>query len=104
MHREPTDELDYIGARHVAVGLGPVVANAGEPALPVGSQQAQGVPALEPPGVRHLASLEHDVVERPFTEEVAGGEAGVTCAYDNCGETLDGEPPSGCAQLVRVDS
>jgi hypothetical protein len=45
-----------------------------------------------PPGVRRLAALEHDVVDRPFGEEVAGGEAGMPGAYDDCGEAFDGEP------------
>ena len=92
MDGESSDELDDVGARHVAVGIGAVVVEVREPALPVGSQQAQGVPALVPPRVRRLAALEHDVVDRPFGEEVAGGEAGVPGAYDDCGEAFDGEP------------
>ena len=102
MRGESSDELDDVGARHVAVGIGAVVANAREPALPVGSQQPQGVPALAPPRVRQLAALEHDVVDRPLGEEVAGGEAGVPGAYDNCGEVLDGECPQATSTVTSV--
>jgi len=93
MHCESSDELDDFGSGHVAVRIGAVIANVREPALPVGSQQPQGVPALAPPRVRHLAALEHDVVDRSLTEEVAGGEASVASAYDNGGDALDGEDP-----------
>jgi hypothetical protein len=30
------------------------------------------------------------VVDRPLSEEVAGGEAGMAGAYDDCREALDG--------------
>jgi hypothetical protein len=89
MHGESSDELDDFGARHVAARIGAFVVKAWEPAQPVGRQQPQGVPALAPPGVRQLAALEHDMVDRPLTEEVAGGEACVPGAYDNGGEALD---------------
>jgi hypothetical protein len=42
------------------------------------------------PRVRDLAALEDDVVERPFGEEMAGGETGVARAYDDGREVLDG--------------
>ena len=48
----PVDELDDLGHRHEAVGIGAVVRVAGQPALPVRRQQAQRVPALVPPRVR----------------------------------------------------
>ena len=41
------------------------------------------------PGVRHLTALDHDVIKRPLGEEVAGGEAGVSCAYDDRREAFD---------------
>jgi hypothetical protein len=46
-----------------------------------------------PPRVRELAALEHDVIERLLSEEVTGGEAGMTCAYDNGREVLDVRRP-----------
>ena len=92
---EARDELDHLAHRHVAVGIGAVVAKARQAALPVGREQPQRVPALAPPGVRHLAALEHDVVDRPVGEEAARGEAGVPGADDDRGDALDGAGPSG---------
>ena len=87
---EALDELDHLAHRHVAVRIRPVVAMAREVALPVRGEQPQRVPAFVPPGVRHLAALEHDMVDRPLAEEVAGGEAGVAGADDDRGDALDG--------------
>ena len=56
----------------------------------VGSKQPQRVPPFAPPGIRHLAALEYDVVDRPLTEEVAGGEACVPGADDDRGGALGG--------------
>ena len=87
------DQLDDLGHRHVAIGIRALVANARQATLPVGSEQPQRVPALVPPGVRHLAPLEHHVVDRPLGQKVAGGEAGMPGADDDGGEALDGEVP-----------
>jgi hypothetical protein len=43
-----------------------------------------------PPRVRRLTALDHDVVERPLTEEVAGGETGMAGTDDDGFEALDG--------------
>src|SRR6185369_13093425 len=51
------------------------------------------VPTLASPGVRHLAALQHDVVDRPLGEQAAGGESGVTRADDDRGGALDGSAP-----------
>jgi hypothetical protein len=61
--------------------------------LPVGSQQPQRIPAFAPPGVRHLAAFEHDVVDRPVAEEAAGREARVPRADDDGGDVLDDLSP-----------
>ena len=42
------------------------------------------------------------MVERPLTEEVACGEAGMPGAYDNCGEALDGEPAQATVTVTSV--
>ena len=68
---------------HVAVGIGAFVTVARQPALPVWSQQPQRVPAFSPPRVGDVSPLEHDVVERPLAEEVAGGEAGMARTDDD---------------------
>jgi hypothetical protein len=63
---------------------------AGQTALPVGREQAQGIPALVPPRVRDLPAFEDDVVDRPAGQETAGGEAGMTGPDDDCGDAFDG--------------
>ena len=84
------DELDHLAHRHVAVGIGAVVAIPGQPALPVGRQQPQRVPALAAPGVRHLAALEHDVIDRALGETSARRQAGMPGADDDRGDLFDG--------------
>ena len=74
---EARDEVDHLGHRHVAVRIRAVVVMAGESALPVGRQQPQRVPALAPPGVRHLPALEEDVVDRALGEKPARREPSV---------------------------
>jgi hypothetical protein len=44
------------------------------------------------PGVRELAALEHDVVDRPLPEEMAGGKTGVPGTDDDDAEALRGAP------------
>ena len=89
---EALDELGHFPDGHVAVGIWAIVAMARKAALPVGGEQAQGVPAFAPPGVRHLAALEDDVVDRPVAEEVARGETRVPRADDDRGGALDDGP------------
>ena len=42
------------------------------------------------------------MVDRPLTEEMAGGEAGVSGADDNGGEALDGESRQTTSTLTSV--
>ena len=101
-HRgEARDEVDHLGHRHVAVGIRAVVAIAGQSALPVGRQQPQRVPALAPPGVRHLAALEHDVIDRALGETAARREPGVPGADDDRRDLFDGSAP--LAAAIRLD-
>ena len=86
---EALDELDHLGHGHVAVRVRAVVVEARQAALPVRGEEAEGVPALPPPGVRHLTAFEHDVVDRPFAEEVARREAGMAGPDDDRGDSLD---------------
>jgi hypothetical protein len=74
---EVLDELGHFAHRHVAVRIRALIVKARQAALPVGSEQPQGVPAFAPPGVGHLSALKNDVVDRPVAEEVARGEARV---------------------------
>ena len=90
---EARDELDHLAHGHVAVGIGAVVAMAGQPALPVRREQAQRIPALVPPGIRDLAALEHDVIDRAVGEQPARREAGVAGADDDGGDAFDGCAP-----------
>ena len=87
---EARDELDDLGHRHEAVGIGAVVAIAGQAALPVRRQQPQRVPALAAPGVRHLAALEHDVIDRALAEAAARRQPGVPGADDDRRDVFDG--------------
>src|SRR5690606_10064267 len=65
------------------VAIGAAVAIARKPALPVRRQQLQRIPPLSSPGVRDLAALEHDVVDRALGEAAAHREARVTGADDD---------------------
>src|SRR5262249_23945935 len=66
-----------------AVGIGAVVAVTGQPALPVRRQQPQRVPALAPPGIRDLAALEDDVIDRALGEAPAGRQSRMAGADDD---------------------
>ena len=79
--------------RHEAVGIGALVAIAGQPALPVRRQQPQRVPALAPPGVGDLAALEHHVIDRALGEAAARRQPGVAGADDDRGDAFDARRP-----------
>src|SRR4029077_19162562 len=83
------NNTDDFPPRHVAARFRAFVAKARKPALPVGGEQPQRVPAFGPPGIRHLAALEHDVVDRPVAEEAARGQARVPRTDDDRGYALD---------------
>jgi hypothetical protein len=61
-----------------------------ETALPVGREQAQGIPPLAPPRIGDLATLEDDVIDRPGGQETAGSEAGMAGPDDDGGDAFDG--------------
>ena len=71
------DEVDDLGQRPVAVGIVALVAESRQPALPVGRQQPQRIPALGAPAMGDLAALQHHVIDRALREATAHGEAGV---------------------------
>ena len=85
--------VDHLGHRHEAVGIGAFVAIAGQPALPVRRQQPQRIPALAAPGVGHLAALEHDVIDRALAEAAARRQPGVPGADDDGRDAFDGAAP-----------
>ena len=64
-------------------------------ALPVGCEQAQRVPALVPPGIRHLAAFDQNVIDRAIGQKPARRQTGVSGADDDSGDALDG----GCLAL-----
>ena len=84
------DERHHLGHRHEAVGIVTVVGEAGHPGLPVGRQQTQGVPALRPPRVGHLAALDHHMIDPARREAMAHGEAGMP-GPDHDGRRMHGE-------------
>ena len=84
------DERHHLGHCHEAVGIVTVVGEAGHPGLPVGRQQTQGVPALRPPRVGHLAALDHHMIDPARGEAMAHGEAGMP-GPDHDGRRMHGE-------------
>jgi hypothetical protein len=90
---EVIEFIERFAHGHVAVGLWTLVAKSRQAALPIGSEQPQGVPALAPPGVRHLTALKDDVVDRPLAQEVARGKARVPRPDDDGGSALDDSAP-----------
>ena len=56
---------------------------AGQATLPVRREQPQRLPALAPPGVRYVSTLDQDMVDRALREKPARGEAGVTGPDDD---------------------
>jgi hypothetical protein len=83
-------EVDNLGQRSVAVGIVALVVVSRQPALPVGRQQVQRIPALGAPAMRHLAALEHHVINRPLREATTHGEAGVAGPDDHRGDGANG--------------
>ena len=79
-----------LGHRDEAVGIVALVAEAGQPALPVGREQAERVPALGPPRVGDLAALEHHVVDGALGEAPAHRQAGMAGADDDGGRGAHG--------------
>ena len=69
-------------AGHEAVGVRPVVRVAGELHAPIGSDEAEAVPAPAP-GLSDPASLEHHVPHAGLRELAAYGEPGLTATDDD---------------------
>ena len=87
------DEVDGLRHRAETVGIVALVAEAGQPALPVGREQAEQVPALRAPRIRDLAALEHHMVDRALGEAAAHGQPGMAGADDD-GRSADGSAPA----------
>ena len=83
-HARAYRSMNSITSGHgpIAVGVVALVTEARQPALPVGGQQPERVPAFGPPRVGDLAALEHHVVDRTFGQAAAHGEAGMAGADD----------------------
>ena len=99
---ESSDQSGDLGGRQVAVRVGAFVADPRKAIQPVGAQQPQRVPALGPPRVRDLATLEHNMIDRSLSEEVARGKAGVAGPDDNRREVLDGVCPQATSTVTSV--
>ncbi len=85
--------LDDLAHRHIAARIAAAIRMAWKPALPVRREEAQRIPALVAPGVRHLTALEQDVIDRARAEEVTDRKAGVTGTDHDRREVSDGESP-----------
>jgi hypothetical protein len=57
--------------------------------LPVWCEEPERVPALAAPGIRHLTTFEHQVIDRPVVEASAGSEAGMAGPDDHRGNPFD---------------
>ena len=90
---EARDERDHLRRGHVTVWIRTVVAIAGQASLPVRRQQAQGVPALAPPGVGDLTAIEHEMIDPVLDEAAARRQSGVTCPDDDRRDVLDDRDP-----------
>src|SRR5262249_51939823 len=73
-----------------AVRIVALVGEAGQPALPVGREQAERIPALGTPGIGDLAALDHHVIDRAQRETPAHRQTGVAGANDNSGDLAHG--------------
>src|SRR5215470_3779765 len=80
MTRVAAERGHDFGGGHESIRVVTAVVVAGQPGLPVRGEQPQARPALGTPRVRHLTSLEDDVVDRTFGEAVAHGQPGVASA------------------------
>ena len=74
------------------MGIGAAIRRAGQPTLPVRRQQAQRIPAFPAPGVRHLAALKHDMIDRVLGEDTTACKPGVPGTDDDRCDLFDGEP------------
>ncbi len=77
------DEIDHLGHAHETVRVLACVVESRQTTLPIGRQQLQRIPALVAPGVRDLAALEHDVLDRTLAEEIARRQPGVASTNDD---------------------
>ena len=90
--------------RHEPVGVVAVVRVAGEPALPIGRQQAQRIPSLASPRVGDLVSFEDDVVDRTLREAAAHGEPAVPGPDDDRCGVAPNRPPVRAVALGQATS
>ena len=90
-------EVDHLGRAHEAVGVGAFITMARQPREPVRRQQAERVPALAAPGVRHLATFQDDVIDPELGEAPAHREPGMAGSDDDRRRCPHGAPP------VRVE-
>ena len=100
--RVALDERGDLRSGHVAVRVVAAVGVAGQPAHPVGREQAERVPALRTPRARHLAAFEHDVVDAALGEVAAHGQPAVARTDDDGGHPQHGTPPPGRCQLTST--
>jgi len=67
---------------HEPIRIRPVVFRAGQLNGPVGSDQAEGVPAPGTPGLGHAAGLKHDMVDLGLGQVPARCQSGLPGADD----------------------
>src|SRR5688572_2694667 len=104
--RKAADEVDDLAHRHEAVWVVALVPVTGQTALRVRREQPQRVPTLAAPGVRDVAALEDNVLDRALGEHAAHREPGVPCADDDDGDAFyrqENLPRRRSALLANLD-
>ena len=96
------EEGDGFGHVPVAVRVVALIVESGQPALPVGGQQAERIPALGAPRVGHRAALEDDMVDGALGQAAAHGEPRLAGADDDGGDLANWTGPK-CG-LVTLSS
>jgi len=81
---------DQLGNRHEAVRIGTDILEPRQARHPVGREQAQRVPALRTPPLRHCSTLEDDVFDAQPGQRAAHGEPRLSGSDDHGGRALHG--------------
>ena len=74
---------------HEAVGLITVVGKVGQTALPVRCDEAEGIPALLVPGVRHTILLKNEGSYALLLQGIGSRKTRLTSTNDHCRTSLD---------------
>ena len=77
---ERLEIIEDLLLHHEPIRVRPVIGVPGQLALPIGRDEAKGVPSLFAPLVHGGLLFEHDVIEPGAAQPIAGGEASLTAS------------------------